>query len=45
MKKFNNKDILAGIGELPTDKQKTRVRTKLKSETLFSLRLALEKEK
>ncbi|MCL4530914.1 MAG: nucleotidyl transferase AbiEii/AbiGii toxin family protein [Chloroflexi bacterium] len=41
---LNNKDILAGMGELLTEKQKYWVKTKLKSETLFALRLALEKE-
>jgi len=44
MGKFNNRDILAGMGELLTEKQKDWARAKLKSETLFSLRLALEKE-
>ena len=45
MEKFNDKDILAGMGELLTEKQKAWVRAKLKSETLFTLRLALESEK
>jgi hypothetical protein len=45
VEKFNDKDILTGIGELLTEKQKEWVKTKLKSEVLFSLRLALEKEK
>src|SRR3990167_3336831 len=45
MEKFDDRDILAGMGELLTEKQKAWAKTKLKSETLFSLRLALEKEK
>lgn len=45
MEKFNNNNILSGMGELLTDKQKAWVKAKLKSEALFSLRLALEKEK
>jgi predicted nucleotidyltransferase component of viral defense system len=45
MKKFDDKDILAGMGELLTEKQKAWVKSKLKSETLFSLGLALENEK
>jgi hypothetical protein len=44
-KKVDERDILSGMGELLTEKQKTWVKTKLKSETLFALRLALEKEK
>jgi predicted nucleotidyltransferase component of viral defense system len=45
MEKFNDRDILAGMGELLTEKQKAWVKTKLKSETLFLLKLALENEK
>lgn len=45
MEKFNDTDILNGMGELLTEKQKSWVKAKLKSETLFSLRLALENEK
>jgi len=45
MEKFDDGDILAGIGELLTEKQKAWAKAKLKSEALFSLRLALEKEK
>ncbi len=45
MEKLDDRDILAGMGELLTEKQKDWVRAKLKSETLFALRLALEKEK
>lgn len=44
MKKFDDRDILSGMGELLTEKQKSWVKGKLKSETLFSLRLALENE-
>ena len=45
MEKFDDGNILSGMGELLTEKQKTWVKAKLKSEALFSLRLALEKEK
>lgn len=44
MEKFKDRNILGGMGELLTEKQKIWVKTKLKSETLFALRLALEKE-
>lgn len=42
--KINDKDILGGMGELLTEKQKIWVKTKLKFETMFVIRLALEKE-
>ena len=45
MEKFDDSNILSGIGELLTEKQKSWAKAKLKSEGLFSLRLALEKEK
>jgi len=45
MEKFNDGNILSGMGELLTEKQKIWTKAKLKSEALFSLRLALEKEK
>lgn len=45
MEKFDDSNILSGMGELLTLKQKVWTKAKLKSETLFSLRLALEKEK
>jgi len=45
MEKFNDNNILSGIGKFLSEKQKTWVKTKLKSEVLFLLRLALEKEK
>jgi len=45
IEKFDDGDVLAGMGELLTEKQKVWAKTKLKSEALFSLRLALEKEK
>ena len=38
------KSILSGMGELLSEKQKVWARAKLKSETLFLLRLALENE-
>ncbi len=40
----DNKNILAGIGELLDEKQKVWVKAKLISETIFMLRLALENE-
>jgi len=43
--KFDDTNILSGMGELLTEKQKTWTKSKLKSEALFSLRLTLEKEK
>ncbi|OGY30889.1 MAG: hypothetical protein A3C02_03395 [Candidatus Andersenbacteria bacterium RIFCSPHIGHO2_02_FULL_45_11] len=45
LEKLDERDILAGMGELLTEKQKAWVKAKLKSETLFSLRLALETTK
>lgn len=44
-KKVDERDILSGIGELLTEKQKAWVKAKLKPEMLFALCLALEKEK
>lgn len=45
VEKLDDSNILAGQGELLlTEKQKAWVKAKLKSEVLFSLRLALEKE-
>ena len=45
MEKFDDSNVLSGMGELLTEKQKDWARAKLKSEALFSLKLALEKEK
>lgn len=45
IEKFEARDILAGMGELLTEKQKAWAKAKLKTEALFALRLALEKEK
>lgn len=45
MEKLNNRDILAGIGELLNEKQKAWAKTKLKTETIFLLKLLLESEK
>ena len=45
LSKMDNKNILAGMGELLAEKQKIWVKTKLKTETLFLLKLALENEK
>ncbi|MFH1129235.1 MAG: nucleotidyl transferase AbiEii/AbiGii toxin family protein [Patescibacteria group bacterium] len=45
LEKFNNKDILAGMGELLTEKQKDWARTKLRTETIFLLKVWLENEK
>jgi len=41
---FNDYKILDGLGELITEKQKFWVRTKLKAETLFLLKLTLKLE-
>ena len=43
--KFDDSNVLSGMGELLTEKQKAWAKAKLKSEALFSLRLALQKEK
>ncbi|MEK7539965.1 MAG: nucleotidyl transferase AbiEii/AbiGii toxin family protein [Patescibacteria group bacterium] len=46
MEKFKDGNVLSGMGELLlSEKQKSWVKAKLKSEVLFLLRLALEKEK
>jgi len=46
LEKLDDNDVLSGMGELLlTEKQKAWVKAKLKSETLFLFRLALEKEK
>ncbi|MFA6405001.1 MAG: nucleotidyl transferase AbiEii/AbiGii toxin family protein [Candidatus Paceibacterota bacterium] len=45
MEKFDDSNILSGMGELLTEKQKAWAKAKLKLEVLFSLRLALEKER
>ncbi len=45
LEKFDDGNILSGMGNLLTEKQKTWAKAKLKSEALFSFRLALEKEK
>jgi len=43
--KISNQSILSGLGELLDNKQKTWVKAKLKSDTLFLLRIMLESEK
>jgi hypothetical protein len=45
IEKFSNTDMLSNMGELLTEKQKAWVKTNLKSDTIFLLRLALENEK
>lgn len=45
LEKMDNKHILDGLGELLTESQKDWARAKLKDETLFFLRLALNNEK
>ena len=45
MEKFGDSSILSGMGELLNEKQKAWAKAKLKSETLFFLRLALESER
>ena len=43
--KMSNRHILSGIGELLNEKQKTWVRSKLITETIFLLKLKLDSEK
>lgn len=45
LEKMNDKKILDGLGEMLTDSQKDWARAKLKSDTIFLLRLILENEK
>jgi predicted nucleotidyltransferase component of viral defense system len=45
LEKFNDKTILSGLGELLNEKQKAWVKSKLKNDTLFLLRVALSNEK
>jgi len=45
LEKFNDHNILDGLGELISEKQKDWVKKKLKTETLFLLKLALENER
>lgn len=42
---FDDRDILAGMGELLTEKQKAWAKTHLKEDALFQLKLKLENEK
>ena len=45
LENFNDHNILDGMGELLTEKQKTWAKSKLKAETIFLFKLALEAEK
>ncbi|OGH64778.1 MAG: hypothetical protein A2821_01335 [Candidatus Magasanikbacteria bacterium RIFCSPHIGHO2_01_FULL_41_23] len=45
LEKLNDRKILDGLGELLTEKQKIWAKAKLKSETLFFLRVMLDGEK
>ena len=45
LEKMDNKRILDGLGELLTDPQKDWARSKLKTETVFLLKVQLESEK
>lgn len=45
LESFNDHNILDGMGELLTEKQKAWAKANLKSETIFLLKLALEAEK
>lgn len=45
LERFESRDILGGMGELLTTKQKAWTKANLVPETLFSLKLALENEK
>lgn len=44
LEKLSNRGILSGIGELLDEKQKAWVKSKLKDETIFLLKLALSNE-
>ncbi|MFH1253548.1 MAG: nucleotidyl transferase AbiEii/AbiGii toxin family protein [Candidatus Uhrbacteria bacterium] len=44
LKIYQDKNILDGLGDLVTEKQKVWIRTKLKNETLFLLKLMLDGE-
>ncbi len=44
LEKINNRTILSGIGELLNEKQKAWVKSNLKNETIFLLKLALSNE-
>ena len=44
LEKMSNENILSGLGELLTPKQKDWVRIKLRTETIFLLKLKLENE-
>lgn len=45
LEKVSDRNILSGMGELLDEKQKNWVKSKLKTETIFLLKLALENEK
>jgi predicted nucleotidyltransferase component of viral defense system len=45
LEKFDDKDILAGMGEFLTEKQKAWAKASLKKDVLFLLKLKLENEK
>lgn len=45
LENISNKNILSGMGELLDEKQKGWVKSKLKAETIFLLKLGLENEK
>lgn len=45
LEKMNNKNILVGLGELLTESQKDWARAKLRTETIFLLKLQIEGEK
>ena len=45
MEKFDNRNILVGLGEFLTESQKDWARAKLRTETIFLLRARLESEK
>lgn len=45
LRKVDNKDILSGMGELLTEKQKAWVKANLVTDTIFLLKLALENDR
>jgi hypothetical protein len=45
LEKTTDRNILSGMGELLDEKQKAWVKSKLRTETIFLMKLALDNEK
>ena len=45
LEKMNNRNILDGLGEFLTERQKDWARAKLRAETIFLLKARIESEK